>query len=269
MQAGTFTQNVTVKDSTGATASASLTLTVASVSGGGTSISLVQHKSTDAGTTSSSTLTFASNNMASNFIAVCIRAGQANELFTVTDTNGNTYRQAIQFNLTVDKDTIGIFYAENIAAGANTITVSDTAAATLRFAILEYSGVATSGSLDGVAVTEGNSASPNSGSFSTTANGDLLLGAILTADPEAYTAGMGYRIEENVPAEPGTKLITEDQAQVAAGTAAASATLGATDAWAAAIAAFKVGSGGGTTAPTITSVGSTTSTVGGVLGNER
>jgi hypothetical protein len=239
--AGTFTQSVTVKDSTGATASASLALTVASTSGGGTSITLIQHTSKDAGTTSSSTLTFASNNTASNWIAVSIRAGAANENFTVTDTNRNTYRKAIQFNLTVDGDTIGIFYAENIAGGTNTVTVSDTGLATLRFAILEYSGVATSGSLDVVAVTQGNSASPNSGSVMTTANGDLLLGAIITADPETYTAGIGYRIEEGVPAEPGTKLITEDQVQAAAGAAAASATLGMANPWAAGIAAFKSG----------------------------
>jgi hypothetical protein len=163
------------------------------------------------------------------------------ENFTVTDTNGNTYRKAIQFNLTVDGDTIGIFYAENIAGGTNTVTVSDTGLATLRFAILEYSGVATSGSLDVVAVTQGNSASPNSGSITTTANGDLLLGAIVTADAETYTAGIGYRIEESVPAEPGTKLITEDQVQAAAGAAAASATLGMANPWAAGIAAFKSG----------------------------
>jgi hypothetical protein len=240
-QAGPFTQSVTVKESTGATASASLALTVASTSGGGTSITLIQHTSKDAGTTSSSTLTFASNNTASNWIAVSIRAGAANENFTVTDTNRNTYRKAIQFNLTVDGDTIGIFYAENIAGGTNTVTVSDTGLATLRFAILEYSGVATSGSLDVVAVTQGNSASPNSGSVMTTANGDLLLGAIITADPETYTAGIGYRIEEGVPAEPGTKLITEDQVQAAAGAAAASATLGMANPWAAGIAAFKSG----------------------------
>ena len=261
-QAGTFTQIVTVKDSTGATASTSLALTVASTSGGGTSITLIQHTSKDAGTTSSSTLTFASNNTASNWIAVSIRAGAANETFTVTDTNGNTYRKAIQFNVTVSGGTIGIFYAENIAGGANTVTVSDTAVATLRFAILEYSGVATSGSLDGVAMTQGNSASPNSGSGTTTANGDLLLGAIMTAAPETYTAGIGYQIEESAPAEPGTKLITEDQVQATAGAAAASATLGMANPWAAAIAAFKVAGSGGGTAPTITSASSTIFTVG-------
>jgi len=261
-QTGTFTQSVTVKDSAGATASASLTLTVASASGGGTSIASMQHTSRDAGTTSSSTLTFPSNNTASNWIAVSIRAGTANEIFTVTDTNGNTYRKAIQLNLTVSGGTIGIFYAENIAGGANAVTVSDTALATLRFAILEYSGVATSGSLDGVAVTQGNSASPNSGSVTTTANGDLLLGSIMTANGESYTAGIGYRIEESVPTEPGTKLITEDQVQATAGVAAASATLGVAGAWAAGVAAFRVGSSGEGTAPTITSASSAMFTVG-------
>jgi fibronectin type 3 domain-containing protein len=250
-QAGTFTQSVTVKDSAGKTASASLTLTLASTSGGGTSIVLIQHRSKDASATSSSTLAFASNNTVGNWIAVSIRAGTTNETFTVTDTNRNTYRKAIQFRLTVDPDTLAIFYAENIAGGANTVTVSDNTSATLRFAILEYSGVATSGSLDGVAVTQGNSASPNSSSITTTANGDLLLGAIMTADPEAYTAGSGYRIEESVPAEPGTKLITEDQAQAAAGTAAASASLRTANPWAAGIAAFKPAGSGAGTAPTI------------------
>ena len=260
--AGTFKQIVTVKDSTGAMASASLPLTVTSTSGGGTSIALMQHTSKDAGATSSSTLTFASNNTAGNWIAVCIRAGTANEIFTVTDTNGNTYRTAIQFNATVGGETMGIFYSENIAGGTNTVTVSDTALATLRFAILEYSGVATSGSLDGVAVAQGNSASPNSGSVTTTANGDLLLGAIMTAATATYTPGIGYQIEESVPAEPGTKLITEDQLQATAGAAAASASLGVAGAWAAGVAAVKVAGSGGGPAPTITSASSTMFTVG-------
>lgn len=82
------------------------------------------------------------------------------------------------------------YYAEDIAGGANTVTVSDTAADTLRFAILECSEVATSGSLDLVAVLQGNSVAPNSGATATTtANGDLLLGAIMTAGPESFTAG--------------------------------------------------------------------------------
>src|SRR4029077_1850938 len=88
-------------------------------------------------------------------------------------------------------------------------------------------------------------ASPNSGNAVTTVSGDLLLGVITTSDPEAYTAGSGYRMEENVPAEPGTKLITEDQTQASAGAVSASATLGAADMWAAGLAAFKAANSGG------------------------
>src|SRR5208283_3214485 len=203
---------------------------------------LMQRASLDAGSTGSGTLVFPSNNTAGNWIAVCIRAGAMNEVFSITDSRGNTYRKAIQLNQTGDGDTVAIFYAENIAAGVNTVRVSETIPETLRFAIMEYSGIATSGSLDVTAAAQGNSASPNSGNAVTTANGDLLLGVIMTSDAGAYTAGSGYKIEGNIPAEPNTKLIAEDQIQGSAGTVSASVLLGATDMWAAGLAAFKAAS---------------------------
>src|SRR5256886_11037124 len=98
---------------------------------GGTT--LVQHTSKDAGTTTSSSLAFNLNNTTGNWIAVVIRAGRSGQVFTVTDSRRNTYHQAVQFNVTVDGpngDTLGIFYAENIAGGGNTITVSDTISGT-------------------------------------------------------------------------------------------------------------------------------------------
>src|SRR5439155_1737665 len=135
-------------------------------------IALVQHRSLDAGTTTSSSLAFNSNNTAGNWIGVVIRAGKTGQVFTVTDSRGNTYRRAIQFNETIDSTTLGIFYAENIASGANTITVSDTITGTMRYAILEYSGVAMANSLDGAAVAgQGTDASPKSGILMTTAHG--------------------------------------------------------------------------------------------------
>jgi len=137
-------------------------------------------------------LAFNANNTTGNWIGVCIRAGQPGEVFTVADSRGNAYRKAIQFNETVDGTTLGVFYAENIFGGPNTITVSDTISGTLRFAILEYSGVAIANSLDGAAIAaQGTSASPNSGNLTTTANGDLLLGEIWTANPANFTAGSG------------------------------------------------------------------------------
>src|SRR5579862_5609852 len=148
-------------------------------------VTLVQHTSKDAGTTTSSSLPFNSNNTLGNFIAVFIRAGHSGETFTVSDSKGNAYQQAVQMNETLDSpngDTFAIFYAQNIAGGANTVTVSDTTSATLRFAISEYSGVATSNSLDVTAAAQGTSTSPNSGTATTVANGELLLGAIMTAN---------------------------------------------------------------------------------------
>src|SRR5881296_3225569 len=63
---------------------------------------LVQHVSKDAGVTLSSSLAFSSNNTAGNWIGVVIRAGKTGQVFTVTDSRGNTYRRAIQFNETID-----------------------------------------------------------------------------------------------------------------------------------------------------------------------
>jgi hypothetical protein len=206
----------------------------------------VQGAGIDGGATTPVSLSFPSTNTSGNWIAVCIRAGASSEAFTVIDSNKNAYHNAIQFDQTADGDTTAIFYAEKIAGGSNTVTVSASVAGTLRVAIMEFSGVATSGSIDVAAAAQGNSANPMSGTAVTTVNGDLLLGAIMTADPSNFTAGSGYSILEGVPAEPGTKLIAEYQIQGTAGSTTASATLGTADNWAAGIAAFKpAGSGGG------------------------
>ncbi|HXJ06004.1 MAG TPA: IPT/TIG domain-containing protein [Candidatus Acidoferrum sp.] len=258
---GATTGNVVV--SVGGVASNGLNFTVQSGSG---AITLVQHRSKDAGTTSSSTLAFGSNNTSGDWIAVVIRAGHSNQVLTVTDSRGNTYHQAVLLNVTVDTpngDTLGIFYAENIAAGANTVTVSESINGnTLRFAILEYSGVATSNSLDVTAAAQAVNNAPNTGSVVTTASGDLLLGAILTSDPATYTAGTGFALQDAVPAAPNTKLITEDQVQNATGSASATALLSVSDKWGAGLAAFKAATSGGGSSPTISSLNPTFGVVG-------
>jgi uncharacterized repeat protein (TIGR01451 family) len=213
------------------------------VHGQSASIALVQHVNRDAGTTTSSSLAFPANNAAGDWIAVVVRSGRSSQVITVGDSRGNTYQQAVQTNVTVDAplgDTLAIFYAENIQAGANTITVSHSLTnATLRFAILEYSGIALAGSMDGAAAAQGTNAAPSSGSTTPTASGDLLLGAIMTADARTFTGGGGFVIGDRVPVAPGTKLIVEDRIQPAAGSASAGATLNAGNPWGAVVAAFR------------------------------
>jgi hypothetical protein len=208
-------------------------------------ITLVQHAGLDAGVTSSASLAFPSNNTAGNWIAVCIRAATPSQVFTVSDTKGNTYHKAISFNEFTDGMTLGIYYAENIAAGSNNVTVSDTNSAALRFAILEYSGIATSSSLDGIPTgAYGTSATPASANMTTISNGDLILGNISTANPNSYTPGTGFTGEQYVPALPNTKLLAEDMIQPGAGVVASSATINASDQWAATVAAFRAASAG-------------------------
>jgi len=204
-------------------------------------IARIQNAGKDAGTTASTTLAFPSTNTAGNLIAVVVRAGGINQVFTVTDTSGNLYRKAVQFNVTLDNVTLAVFYAENINGGANTVQVSSGQSGTLRLGILEYSGAATTNSLDVTAASQGTSAAPTSGNATTTANGDLLIGVFSTADPTTVTPGTGFTLCSAVPANPNAKLAVEDRVQSAAGSAAAAASLGATTDWGSVFAAFRPG----------------------------
>jgi len=231
---------------------------------GQATIALVQHASKDAGTGTATTLAFKAANIAGNWIGVSVRGGHSGEVFTITDPQGNAYRQAVQLNVTVDVpsgNTLGIFYAENIAGGANTVTVSDTISGTLRVAIFEYSGVATANSLDVISAAQGNGLSPNSGGATTTASGDLLLGAVSTANSASAIAGNGFAAVESVPAAPSTKLFAEQQIQSSAGNISGSASLGAADGWGAVLAAFRA-SGGAAPQPNITSISPASGAVG-------
>ncbi len=70
----------------------------------------------------SATIAFKSNNTAGNWIGVIVSGTPTNsDTFTVTDTNGNTYRPALVSGSPALNSTLGIYYAENIKAGANTI----------------------------------------------------------------------------------------------------------------------------------------------------
>src|SRR5262249_48566654 len=128
---GTYTATLTVTDNANVTDPnpPTRTVTVKSASSLATP-ALVQHASQDAGVSTSSLLALAANNTPGNWIGVIIRAGRAGETFSVSDSGGNIYHPAVQFNQTLDApggETLAIFYAENIAGGANSVTVSDSA----------------------------------------------------------------------------------------------------------------------------------------------
>src|ERR1035441_9318234 len=107
--------------------------------------------------TSSGTVAFSSNNTAGNLIVVVLRAaGGATSV--PSDTNLNTYQIAYP-NLLQGSNRLSVYYAQNIAAGANTVSVAATGASAIRVAIFEYSGIAASNALDQATGTTGTGTS--------------------------------------------------------------------------------------------------------------
>src|SRR5678815_6134346 len=100
---------------------------------------------------------------------------------SVTDTRGNIYTRAIGPTTTTGLQQ-SIYYAKNIAAGANTVTVTfNKAAAYPDVRILEYSGLDKTSPLDTGAAASGSGTAANSGAVVTTSASELIFGAGTTA----------------------------------------------------------------------------------------
>ena len=87
---------------------------------------------------------------------------------------------------------IALFYVQNAAAAPSGLTITITAASAtyLEGAAADYSGVATTGALDQVAVAKGNSTAVDSGPTASVGAGELVVGAVLTGgSPGTVTAG--------------------------------------------------------------------------------
>jgi hypothetical protein len=96
---------------------------------------------------------------------------------SVTDSKGNTYTLAVGPTGGTAL-TQSIYYAKNIAAGSNTVTVTfSQAAAYADVRVLEYSGANTTNPLDATASAKGSGSLANSGSAATTSATELIFGA--------------------------------------------------------------------------------------------
>lgn len=142
-------------------------------------IAFVQSRSVSLGVVTGGNLAFTSNNAAGNFIIVAVQVGAAGRTLTVTDTNLNTYTQ--HRNQPGGAREIFLVAAPNIAAGANTVSVAISgAAASMSFAIYEYSGIDTASPLDQTNSATATSAHADSGNITTTTNEQLIF-SIATA----------------------------------------------------------------------------------------
>jgi uncharacterized repeat protein (TIGR01451 family) len=190
------------------------------------------------GTASSVSASYASSQTAGDLNVVVIGTNDATSVVqSVTDTAGNAYSLALG-PTTGTGLRQSIYYAPNIRAGANTVTVTFTAAAAFPdLRILQYRGVNT---LDVIAGASGNSGTANSGPVTTTSPNELLIGASMVA---IATTAPGAGWTGRIITSPDGDLI-EDQIAGAVGSYSATATV-ATGPWVMQIVGFRSSTGGG------------------------
>jgi len=172
---------------------------------------------------------FTTANTAGNLIVVAVSWGN-NSTLTCSDSLGNVYAVATTQHDSVNNQSLGICYAANVKAGANTVTARFSASAPYRRVLIhEYRGVALVNPVDVVAMnlSSGSTAANavTSTAAVTTANGNLIFGAAMDDDGvTSISAGTGFTQRLSVN---NKDLVSEDLVQTTAGSIAATHTFGA------------------------------------------
>ena len=138
--------------------------------------SFVQGQTRQIGRGPSVAVPFQAVNTAGNLVVVSVVWDNTSTV-TITDSRGNAFAQAILRRTWASNDSAQVFYARNVAAGANTVTATFARAikAKATVHVLEYAGIDPSAPLDVSAMASGTGAAMTSGSATTTAAGDLLF----------------------------------------------------------------------------------------------
>ncbi len=180
----------------------------------------------------------------------------------VSDTGGNSYVLAAGPTAGTAL-TQSIYYAKNIAGGANAVTITFNRAASFPdIRVLEYAGADTMNPLDVTTAAAGTGLTANSGPAATTSLNELIFAAGTTFG--AYTAA-GSGFTSRVITNFGD--IAEDATVLSTGSYSATAALKLSAPWVMQMAAFR-GSGqvSGNPAPTVTSITPNTGTANGGTG---
>lgn len=184
---------------------------------------------------SSTSVSFNTSNSAGNLIVVGVAWDPTVAISSVTDGQGNIY--AVAAGPTIGTSLSGnveTFYAKNIRAGTNTVTIKLTGVAYFLDAyIQEYSGVDTVAPLDAATGAAGHGTAGTSGPAATTVANDLLFGICSDAG-SAPTAGAGFTVRSLAD-----NVMTEDMIGVAPGTYSLTVSINGSFDWVCQMAAFK------------------------------
>lgn len=205
-------------------------------------------------TAAGTTLAYASNVTAGSQLILAMRVGGAggDQTTTVTGTGSETWVRAIhRFDAAFGY--VDIWYKENTASStAYTVTVGFSTSTTIRMSIHEYSGIATSSSLDQTNSGQGDSVPTSGYDITTTSANELIFAAMGNQAIDTVSAESGYTLRVQNPAAPNTRMAVQDQIVSATSTyhGAFSETqdVGSTPRWVAVIASF-IAAGGDTLHP--------------------
>jgi O-glycosyl hydrolase len=138
----------------------------------------------------------------------------------VTDTQGNTFTHIGSQLATPGGDASQVWYAKNVSAGADTITIAFSGTVSYIDAwVAEYTGLSTSSPLDVQAGATGSTGPANSGNATTTSANDLIWGFCIP-DATCSVPGSGFIVRST-----SGDAIVEDQVQGAAGSYNANAAI--------------------------------------------
>jgi hypothetical protein len=237
---GTSSFTAKVQDAISQTATAPLSITIGP-GGGGSGIALVQSANAMGSGVVSVHSAFPGANTAGNLILAFVRISTTSQTVTMTDTAGNVYAEAVGQTQTSDGHQLHLFYAKNVAGGAN--TVSATFSGTNNhpwLAIYEYRGLSATSPLDRTSAAQGTAAAVSSGATGITSSANELVFAGVGL-PSSYsgteTAGSGFILgQKNTSTSPGA---TESALVTATGSYAGTFALNSTTNWSALVATFK------------------------------
>lgn len=182
------------------------------------------------------------------------RGTSDNRVSSITQTGATWTRQAQRSN--ASGVTTEVWAAFNVSGASTTVTVNLAASLKASAIIVEYSGLATSGSLDQTATNSGSSSAPSTGTTATTSQADeLWIGGIANINTSTYSAPTNSFTEVAEAASGGGASSTRNNAVflerivAATGTASTGATLSGTQQWAGVVATFRAAA----TNPSVTS----------------
>ncbi len=246
----TLTDNTTAKQDLG-------DVEVGETSGVQSEISRVQYKSSSNTGVSTLSATLDSNATAGNLLVVLVSSGSDSlASASVTDTLGNTYQlaggvtSATAENVSSTAEHL-IFYAENIAGGANTVTINFGGEMTsVVMTVVEYSGIAAEESFDQISSSRYSSANHSGTPSSTYDSGvvtinsyrELLIGISTTLQTaDIYTPAAGWTEVTSAGPASGVSHVVQEYFIEEFGTHKASGTLSsAQNIHSASIATFRV-----------------------------